>query len=417
MRSRKDIQTAQQFILKLAVLLLILVLVIPIPSSVSAQDEITVLEESVEFIFGERINFQLSYESEVPVESIALVIQAPGLPSFVGEVSQSTEGEGIFVYLLSDRPLPAFSSISYSYQFTLSSGVLVASPTYHFTYLDNRFNWQELIGEPFRIYWYEGEIMLAQDVLDAALVGQTKTLDLLQQPPGLEPIVIFIYSSEEDLETTLSFIGQNWASGYADPARGSIVVALPSAIDQPLEIQRLVPHEIAHILLYRFMGTEFDYLPAWLNEGITSQMEIYSLPEYELVLDRAYEDRELIPMTHLCEAFPQDEDLALLAYAQSDALVEYIQDKYGLTGLQSMIFAYDQGVSCERGVEMSLGITLRELEQDWLLDRYNRVTLIVLIYFLAAVLLALVIGLGTFIYLKSRKEPDQEEWDENELYA
>ena len=206
---------------KLILLILIVGLAGLLSSSVSAQETVTVLDQEVEFSFGERINFNLSYESEIPVESIALIIQAPGLPSFVGAVSLTEEGEGSFVYVLPDRPLPAFSSISYSFQFTLTNGVLASSPSYHFTYLDNRFNWQELIGEPFRIYWYEGEIMLAQDVLDAALAGQTKTLDLLQQPPGLDPIVIFIYSSKEDLQSTLSFVGENWISGYADPARGS----------------------------------------------------------------------------------------------------------------------------------------------------------------------------------------------------
>ena len=414
---RTDTTVSFHTLYKLIFLVLILILAAPSKSSVSAQDTITILEEGVDFSFGEMATFHLSYESEFPIDNISLIIQAPGLPSFVGAVSITADGEGAFVYLLSDRPLPAFSSISYSYQFTLSNGMLVASPTYRFTYLDNRYNWQELIGEPFRIYWYEGEIMLAQDVLDAALAGQMKTLDLLQQPPDLDPIVIFIYSSEDDLQTTLSLIGLNWVSGYADPARGSIVVALPAAVDQPLEIQRLVPHEVAHILLFRFMGAEFEYLPAWLNEGIASQMEIYSLPDYDLVLDRAYEERSLIPMTHLCEAFPPDSDLAFLAYAQSDAVVEYIQNKYGLPGLQSLIHAYDQGVSCERGVEMSLAITLKELEQDWLLDRYNRVTLMTLIYVLIAVLIALVIGLGTFIYFKTRKAPEEKEWDENELYT
>jgi hypothetical protein len=229
-------------------------------------------------------------------------------------------------------------------------------------------------------------------------------------------MVIFIYSSEEDLQSTLTFIGQNWVSGYADPARGSIVVALPNAVDQPLEIQRLIPHEVAHILLYRFMGAEFEYLPAWLNEGIASQMEIYTLPEYDLVLDRAYEEKDLIPTVHLCEAFPPDGDLALLAYAQSDSLVEYIQSKYGIPGLQALIYTYDQGVSCEQGVEIALGITLQKLEKDWLLSHFNRGTFQALIYVLTAVLLALVIGLGTFIYLKLRKDPDEAEWDKNELY-
>ena len=403
-----------QFMLKKLVFLLLL-LVLSLNSPVSAQETVTVLDQEVEYTFGDKVTFRVSYQSEIPVESIALIIQAQGFPSFVGAVSTTAEGEGAFVYLVSERPLPTFSSISYKFQFTLSTGVLVASPTYHFTYLDNRFNWQELINEPFRIYWYEGEITLAQDVLDAALAGQNKTLELLQQPPDLQPIVIFIYGSEEDLQSTLTFIGQKWVSGYADPARGSIVVALPPAVGQPLEIQRLIPHEVAHILLYRFMGAEFEYLPAWLNEGIASQMELYSLSEYDLILEKAHEEKNLIPLAHLCEAFPPDGNLAVLAYAQADSLVGYIQNKYGLPGLQSLINAYDQGVSCERGVELSLGITLRELEKDWLLERFNRVTFLILIYILMAVLVVLVISLGTFIYLKTRTDPQDEEWDENEL--
>jgi hypothetical protein len=125
----------------------------------------------------------------------------------------------------------------------------------------------------------------------------------------------------------------------------------------------------------------------------------------------------LIPIAHLCEAIPPDEDLALLAYAQSDSLVEYIQNEYGLPGLQALIFAYDQGVSCEQGVEMALGISIQELEKDWSIDRFNRGTLQILIFTLTAVLIILVIGLGTFLYLKLRKVPGERDWDENELYS
>ncbi len=385
--------------------------------SAQGQEAITITSQEVDYTFGDEVTFQLSYQSDLPVDDITLILQASGSPSFVGAVTMTGEGVGSFVYSLSERPLPAFSDVTYTYQFTFTGGGTASSPSYHFTYLDNRFNWQELIGEPFKIYWYEGEINLAQDVLDAALEGQAKTLELLQQPPGGDPIVIFIYDSAQDLQSTLTFIGQTWVSGYADPARGSIVVALPSEISRPLEIQRLIPHEVAHILLYRFMGAEFSYLPAWLNEGIASQMEIYSLPDYELALQRAHEGGDLIPFAQLCQAFPPDEDLALLAYAQSDSLVEYIRRTYGTQGLQSLIYAYDQGVSCERGVEISLGMTLQELEKDWRLDVFERGTYQTLIYVLAGLLVVLVAALGGFIYYKTRKPPEEKDWDENELYS
>jgi len=384
-------------------------------SAVQADGVVEVIDQSVEYSFGDEITFQIAYESEQPIESITLSIQAPGLPTFVGAVSVPADGEGSFVYAVSDRPLPAFSNISYDYQFILTDGEIVESPDYEFTYLDNRYNWQELIEEPFKIYWYEGEITLAQEVLDAAVAGKTKTLEMLEQPADSQPIVIFIYSSAEELQSSLTAIGQTWVSGYADPARGSVVVALPPALDQPLEIQRLIPHEVAHILLYRFMGAEFPYLPAWLNEGFASQVEIYSLPEYKLILERAYENRDLIPFLHLCQAFPADPELARLAYAQADALVEYVQREYGLPGLQSLIYAYDQGVGCERGVEMAFGITLQELDQNWQRDTFAQGTLRLYIYLLAGLLVILILGLGGFVFYKSRQGQDKGDCDEDEL--
>jgi len=345
---------------------------------------------------------------------VTLFIQVSGVPTFVGAVSFTDEGKGYFTYDLSQRPLPAFANVNYSYQFVLSDGGMVDSPTYSFTYLDNRFNWQELIEEPFHIFWYEGEIILAQDVLDAADEGQEKILELLQQPPDSQPITIFIYGSEEDLQSSLNSIGQGWVGGHADPARGSVVVALPPAVDQPLEIQRLIPHELTHIYLYRFMGVEYEYLPAWFNEGLASRMEAYSLPEYDLILERASSGNDLIPIAHICQAFPVDPDLALLSYAQADSLVDYLSRQYGLPALQSLIYAYDKGLSCERGVETALGMTLTDLDKEWHMATFGRGRALSLIYFLIVVLLVLVVGLAVFIFSRMRDNPVREDWGDDD---
>ncbi len=393
---------------------LILLLIITAPLSVQAEGGVEVLDEGVEYTFGEELVFRIEIESEVPVSQITLVLQAPGISTFVGEVLFISPGQAQFVYDLAQRPLPAFSNITYSYHLTLENGESVETPGYSFTYLDNRYNWQELIEEPFNIYWYEGEIILAQEVLDAAVSGLDQVLELLQQPAENKPIVIFIYSSEEELQSTLASVGQTWVGGHADPGLGSIVVSLPPGVDQSLEIQRLIPHEITHILLYRFMGSEYQYLPAWFNEGLASQMEAFSRPDYDLVLEKAEGERGLIPFAHLCIAFPVDSDLALLSYAQSNSLLDYIQREYGVTGIQAMIYAYDQGVSCERGVEVALGITLEGLENDWKLDVFSRGRNLTYIFILSGILLILLIFLGVFISSKFQGSQIEQEWDDNE---
>ncbi len=397
-----------------SLVLLFLILICSIPPPVLADGEVEVLSQEVEYTFGEEIVFQIQLQSEIPVSEINLVLQAPGIPGFIGQVLIISPGQAQFVYDLAQRPLPAFSSITYSYLIILENGDQVETPTYSFTYLDNRFNWQELIEEPFMIYWYEGEIILAQGVLDAANNGHDQVLELLQQPGSDQPIDILVYSSDEELQSTLTSIGQTWVGGHADPELGSIVVSLPPGVDQSLEIQRLIPHEITHILLYRFMGDEYKYLPAWFKEGIASQMEFYSHPDYSLILEKAYGERGLIPFSHLCQAFPADPDLALLSYAQADSLLDYIQREYGVTGIQAMIYAYDQGVSCERGVETSLGRTLEELEKEWKRDVFTRGKYLMYIYILSGVLFILLVLLGIFVISKYQGNLLEREWDTDE---
>jgi hypothetical protein len=397
-----------------SLLLFSLIFLLVFPSSfVLAQEGIIVADQKVEYTFAEKVVFTLELETDQEIDSINLVIQSAGFPSFVGEAAITAAGKAQFVYDLTQRPLPAFSYVTYLYRVNLKNGDTYETPSYSFTYLDNRYNWQELIQEPFRIFWYEGEITLAQEILDVALQAQGQILDLLQQPAGDQPITIFIYDSEEELQSTLASLGQFWVGGHADPALGSIVVALPPAVDQPLEIQRLIPHELAHILLYRFMGAEFSYLPAWLNEGLASQMEFYTLPEYDLILEKAYNERGLIPIPHICAAIPTDPDLARLSYAEANSFVGYIQQEYGVTGLQALIYAYDQGVSCERGVVTALGISLENLEKEWKRDTFARDTYLNYIYILGGVLLILVIALGVFIFMKMQGSPAEEDWGDD----
>ncbi len=413
LRNNKQITPPMKKTLPIS-LILITVLLSSFFSTVGAQTPVEIITQQMEYEFGAELSFQIEFSSSSSVESLTLFIQVSGVSTFVGAVSFTDEGKGYFTYDLSQRPLPAFANVSYYYQFVLTDGGMVDSPPYNFTYLDNRFNWQELIEEPFKIFWYEGEIILAQEVLDAAVEGQEKILELLQQPPDSQPITIFIYGSEEDLQSSLNSIGQSWVSGHADPARGSVVVALPPAVDQPLEIQRLIPHELTHIYLYRFMGAEYEYLPAWFNEGLASRMEAYSLPEYDLILDRAYSGNDLIPMAHICQAFPVDPDLVLLSYAQADSLVDYLRRQYGLPALQSLIFAYDQGLSCERGVEIALGLTLADLDKEWQQATFGGGRILLLIYILIAVLLVLIVGIAFFIFSRTRDNPEREDWGDDD---
>lgn len=335
------------------------------PHSARAEEGIEVTSHDVEYVFGEKMTFRATIDTEHDIQGVELIIEVPGMPTFVGSVSYFPPDEIEFIYDLAQRPLRIFSTVSYYYRFELKNGEEVRSEKFSFPYLDNRYQWQMLDNGKFVVYWYDEEVTFAQKIIDAAEAGREKVLELLQRPKNNQKINIYVYSSTSELQSTLATTGVSWVGGHADPAFGSVVVALPPGVNRDLEIQRQIPHEVTHVMLYRFMDTGYQYLPYWLNEGIASQMELFPNPEYDDVLEKAHEGNHLIPISQLCYSFPSDGELVVLAYAESSSLLSFIKREHGITGVRALISAYNQGVSCDRGVEIALGQNLNALEASW----------------------------------------------------
>jgi len=403
--------------LKTGILVIIAAAALTWAGLVHAEGEVEFHPAAVEYTFGKAITFQGQVVGDVELERADLILEAPGTPSFIGAAQVSPGGELIFTYDLEQRPLPAFSTLSYHYQVYFRDGETYRTPEQTFNYYDTRMDWRELQAGVFTVYWYQGDLPFARQVLDAAQKGREKMLDLLQQPPDGREIDIFVYARVEDLQSTLAMAGQSWVAGHANPELGSVVVSLPPGADQALNLQRQIPHEIAHVVLYRFMGTEYQYLPSWVSEGIASQVEFFPNPEEEVLLEKARERRDLIPFSQLCQTMPTDPDQAALAYAQVDSLLDYIRSEYGVTGVQAMIAAYDQGVGCERGVEMALGTSLKGLEKDWKQDTFSSGTLSELWYYfmpwlvLPTLLILPVLGIFFLRRYLRRDQTNREEED------
>jgi hypothetical protein len=356
---------------RVLLLSLCLLLALRVPQAVQAEEGIKVVSHDVDYVFGEKMTFRATIDTELEIQRVELILEVPGTPTFVGAASFFPPNEIEFIYDLSQRSLRIFSTVTYYFRFALENGEEVRSEEFSFPYLDNRYQWQKLDNGKFVVYWYDEEVTFAQKIIDAAEAGRESVLELLQRPKNNQKINIYVYSSTSALQSTLATTGATWVGGHADPSFGSVVVALPPGVDRALEIQRQIPHEITHIMLYRFMDTGYQYLPYWLNEGIASQMEVFPNPEYDAVLENAHAENRLIPLSQICYSFPTDPELVVLAYAESSSLLSYIMREHGLTGVRALISAYNQGVSCDRGAEIALGKKLSDLERAWKQDSFG----------------------------------------------
>ena len=198
--------------------------------------------------------------------------------------------------------------------------------------------------------------------------------------PAPQPtdVQAYVYASAAELQTALRLSGQTgpWIAGHADPDLGVVVVTIPPGPAQTYEVKRQIPHEVAHVMLYQWLGEDYYNLPQWLREGLPSMAELFPNPDYALLLENAYETESLLPMETLCESFPLEASNFLLAYAQSADFTWFLYENYGSSGLEALSRAYADGLGCDQGAQQALGNTLADLEREWRKQTFGENTLL-----------------------------------------
>ncbi|HZU85924.1 MAG TPA: peptidase MA family metallohydrolase, partial [Anaerolineaceae bacterium] len=163
----------------------------------------------------------------------------------------------------------------------------------------------------------------------------------------------------------LALINASWVAGHASPEFATVLVSLTPSPSQRLEMERQLPHEITHILLYQAYGANYSRLPQWFNEGLASLSELYSNADYKRALQKAVQSNSLIPMESLCNGFPRESSGAYLAYAQSESFTRFLFQKYGNASLQELAALYADGVDCQQGIQTVYKTSLDQLELRW----------------------------------------------------
>ena len=327
----------------------------------------------VNSIFGESITFSANIDPETPFESIDLIFRpiSNGTSTVIPAALES--GDLVIAnYQINPQDyIPVFSTIEYWYNIKFQDGSQKQSPKERFIYQDNRFEWDHVqFDDNYQIYWTEGNLAFGQAVYDSiqqSIDSYSKYLDL----PAPDTLYVYIYRNDSQLQMALNITNARWIAGHANPAENIIVTSIPTGTGDLLDIKRQIPHELTHIRLYYYLDENYANLPAWYNEGLASLAELYYLPEYREILDAAWKNDNLIPMSNLCSTFPSEPNLAGLAYAQAESFVRFLYNQYGKDGLQRLLDAYKQGHTCSNSLQEAFNLDLDELQKEWYQDTFN----------------------------------------------
>ncbi len=329
-----------------------------------AQSGIEVYNVRAGHDFGEEIRFSAEVSAPSPIQEVSLFFrEADDENTRVISLAEE-DGRFSYVYDASTNLLRPFAKISLFFEVKLKNGESFTSKSYSFIYDDNRFDWQSREAENLYVHWIQGDEAFGQAALDTARKGLEEIQALF--PVDLsEPLDIYIYASPSDLQDTLFMGGESWVAGHANPELGIVLVTIAPGDQEKILMQKQIPHELVHVLLYRHVGENFNRLPTWLSEGIASLAELYPNPDYKLALERALENNTLIPIDELCDPFSRDASLAFLSYAEAASFTRYLHTNYGSSGLDELIRAYADGLSCEAGAQRVFGKPLTYLDTNW----------------------------------------------------
>jgi hypothetical protein len=343
-------------------LLLIIILGNTLLPGLSGQVSITDL--GVSYVFGEHMSFQARILSIDPVKDVYVFIQPEGQDSAAEKMTQSGQGELSFTYDLHQNPLPPFSKVTYWYRVVLGDGSQDDSGKTVFSYEDNHFTWQQLEQDGFQVNWVEGDLVFGQTALNTAKAGLEAAHKYLPgNPPS--PLRVFIYPTAEDLQAALQASQVSWIAGHANPKLGMIMVTISPGAEQRMEMEREIPHEIMHMVESQTAGDGYDRLPTWLTEGTASLAEIYPNPDFQRSLSKAAEGGTLIPLNLLCNGFSHEASSAFLSYAESISFVQFLSERFGSSGLQTLIKKYGDGLGCSEAVQAAYGESFDGLEARW----------------------------------------------------
>ncbi len=340
-----------------------------LPARAQEQPPIQVVRAWVEYAFGQQATFSIEVSASAGIEGLYLYLQKEGdarvevVPVPFSESEPTVQAS--FQRDLRFSPFPPFGQVVWWWEVRDRAGHQQITDPLAFQYVDNRFEWQAGAAGPVRVHAVTDDPVYLRAALDIAQASLARIGQGLGGPLP-EALDVYLYPSLMDLRAALEMGGREWMGGQARPELGVVLVAIPYDDEFVARMEREIPHELTHLLLYQAVGPEgYPYVPAWLNEGLATASETRPDPTLDALLEKARVEGRLIPLAELCAPFSSDPEKALLSYAISSSLVKYIQGRYGWTGIRSLLSAYADGASCEGGVVQVLGINLGQLELAW----------------------------------------------------
>jgi len=205
---------------------------------------------------------------------------------------------------------------------------------------------------------YEGK--QSSDQLRRELVATLESeYDDMVRQLGVAPrasIPVILYTEQAFFDVTQA---PSWSGAVND---GKLRIPISGVSSMTADLARVLKHELAHSFVNQASNGR---CPTWLNEGVAQAVEGKSLASDGRRIGQLFRAQHAIPYNMLEGSFMRFNNLeAVVAYDESLAAVEYINETYGMSDVERILERIGQGSSAEAALRTTIHSDYGQLESD-----------------------------------------------------
>jgi tetratricopeptide (TPR) repeat protein len=229
--------------------------------------------------------------------------------------------------------------------------------------------WRRTLTEHFEIYYEK------RSGLTGAMRNAEEAYARIVRDFGMDDaewktrVRMYLFSDDESWREFLAMNQSKtmeWAGGFALPWANEIYVYVA---DRKSDLYKdTLPHELTHVLHYRYVGPIFQ--PLWLTEGLAVSQQEGGVKDARRAIDRLVRDGKAFPLSELFKLDYYPPRALHLFYAQSAAVVGFMIDEYGIDKLKEFLFEFTHTHDSAKAIESVYGIPLDTFERKW--EKYVR---------------------------------------------
>ncbi|HLJ72946.1 MAG TPA: hypothetical protein VKU62_00070, partial [Thermoanaerobaculia bacterium] len=210
----------------------------------------------------------------------------------------------------------------------------------------------------FEVHYPEDVHVVTAQQIDDILEAELARLQKWVPVPNFQKVVVNVVWWDEFRST---YTGSDFILGFYN---GKITVPLAGAWKFVPQVVALMSHELTHAMIAQATN---DQAPHWFHEGLAQRIE---MRPYHANAFNMYDDAHLLAMPLLDAAIStsSDPDVIGEGYIESQTVIRYIEAKYGVGGIKTLLEAFRDGATNDEAIRKLTGKSVADFDvslREW----------------------------------------------------